>query len=356
MSLCKKKTILGLSILVLMSIGLITLSVSNKTPKTNSADPMEGIVVDGTITEAEWEGCDWKVGFYLDIDDVGNPPDTDGNNYLYLGEDLNNLYIGLDLCSDKTGGTNGEWVSVWLNTNNRSFSDAQAWESYYDDGVESLMYDVENDQEWKFLSNTISGFQSTINDDSEYSAIYGNIDGNKADMDYLDALVFNITAENVGGYYISRVEFNVDFKVWYNDFFDGIFLDNIQRVNFQIYTSANTTILEHYLYLAYNNGTINNDDQNQIRELSTSTSQEMLQFNYGPGNLSATDIMKFVLYANSTSPFLTGINSLHITPYNNMTNHVATVTYPYTSISNYDIEWFKREQRIGPSDVRNSNS
>ncbi|MFX0074307.1 MAG: hypothetical protein ACFE96_02615 [Candidatus Hermodarchaeota archaeon] len=340
----KKKSVLVCLTLILMSIGLTSLSLSNETPKSSSDVPMEGVVVDGTITETEWEGRDWKVEFYLDIDDGGNPPDTDGYNYMYLGEDLNNLYIGLDLCSDKTGGTNGEWISVWLNTNNRSFSDAQAWESYYNDGVESLMYNVEKSQEWKFLSNVVSGFQSTINDDSEYIAIYGDIDGNKTHMDHLDTLVFNITAENVGGNYVSRVEFNVDIGVMYGDFFDDIFADNIQWITFQIYTIANTTISDHYLYLAYNDGTIDPDDKDQIRELSTDTSQEMLQFIYGPANLSATDEMKFVLYANSSSPFMTGINNLHISPYTNNTNNVATVTYPYTSISNYDIEW-----SFGPS-------
>lgn len=336
--------------LVLMSIGLTTLSLSSEIPKSSNSSPMEGIVVDGTITESEWEGRDWKVEFYLDIDDVGNPPDTDGNNYMYLGEDLDNLYIGLDLCSDKTGGTNGEWISVWLNTNNRTFSDAYAWESYYNDGVESLVYDVEKSQEWEFLSNVVGGFQSTINDDSEYSAIYGSIEGNKMHMDNLDALIFNVTAENVGGYYVSRVEFNVDIGVMYNDFFNDIFADNIQWITFQIYTNANTTISDHYLYLAYNDGTIDPDDTDQIRELSTSTTQEMLQFTYGPGNLSATYEMKFVLYANSSSPFMTGINSLHITPYTNHTNNVATVTYPYTSFNNYDIEW-----SFGPSANNASN-
>ena len=139
---------------------------------------MTGVTVDGTITEAEWEGLDWKVPFYLDIDDVGNPPDADGFNYFYLGEDLSNLYVGLDLCSDRTGGTNGEWVGVWLNTNNQTFSNYDEWESKLDDGVESLVYDVENDLVWEFLSNGIGGSLSRVNDESEYIATYGSISGN----------------------------------------------------------------------------------------------------------------------------------------------------------------------------------
>jgi len=61
---------------------------------------MQNIVVDGIINEAEWTDGDWKVEFYLNIDDAFNPPDKDGNNYMYLGEDVTNFYIGLDLCSD----------------------------------------------------------------------------------------------------------------------------------------------------------------------------------------------------------------------------------------------------------------
>ena len=79
-------------------------------PKMSGTTPMTGIVMDGIIEEDEWSDADWKVGFYLDIDDVGNPPDTDGMNYMYLGEDENNIYLGLDLLSDKTGEITGEWV------------------------------------------------------------------------------------------------------------------------------------------------------------------------------------------------------------------------------------------------------
>jgi len=350
MSLSKKKAILVFSVLVLMSIGLIAFSLSNETPKSSSVAPMEGIVVDGTINEAEWEGRDWKIGFYLDIDDVGNPPDADGNNYLYLGEDLDNLYVGLDLCSDKTGGTNGEWISVWLNTNNRSFSDYPAWESYINDGVESLVYDVEQSQEWDFISDTISGASMRVNDDSEYSALYGTIEGNTTHLFNLNNFVFNITAEYVGGYYISRVEFNVDTLKWFNGFFDDIFVENINWINFQIYTKSNISIPENHLYLAYSDGSVNPDDKDQVRSLSMNATQEVLQFDYGPGNLSANHIMKFVLYANGTSPFMTGINSLHLTYYVNQTNGVATVSAPYTSINNYDIEW-----SFGPSTNNASN-
>lgn len=324
--------------LLLMLMGMFSYSFSIVTPKTSGSLPMQGVTVDGTITEAEWEGLDWKVPFYLDIDDVGNPPDTDGYNYLYLGEDVSNLYIGLDLCSDKTGGTNGEWVSVWLNTHNRTFSNSVEWESNYNDGVESLVYDVEQDQVWDFLSDTIGGILSRVNDDSEYSATYGTISGNTTDLYNLNGIFFNITAELVGSYYVSTVEFIIDTVKWL-PLFDGIFASNIQWIEFQIYTKANISISDHSLYLAYSNGSVNPSDLNQVRTLSKNSSLEVLQFNYEVSNLSSNLEMKFLLYANDTSPFMTQIDSLHLTPYYNQSNSVATIGAPYTSINNFDIDW-----------------
>ena len=98
--------------------------------ETSGSTPMENVVIDGVINEAEWADKDWKIGFYLDIDEVFNPPDTDGWNYLYLGEDVSNLYIGLDLCSDQTADLTDEWIGVWLNINNRSFDSLTTWANY----------------------------------------------------------------------------------------------------------------------------------------------------------------------------------------------------------------------------------
>jgi hypothetical protein len=95
---------------------------------------------------------------------------------------------------------------------------------------------------------------------------------------------------------------------------------------------------------------VNPGDKDQIRELSTSTSLEVVQFDYNPANLSAAHEMKFVLYANDSAPFMTQIDSLHLSVYTNRSNMVATVTYPYTSINNYDIEW-----SFGPSANNASN-
>jgi len=159
----------------------------------------------------------------------------------------------------------------------------------------------------------------------------------------LNGVFFNTTAEFVSGDFVSRVEFTVDTLKWFG-IFEEIFASNIQWIQFQIYTKANISISEHILYLAYNDGTVNPGDLDQVRKLSTDTSLQMLQFDYGAGNLSSNNEMKFVIYANDTSPFMTHIDSLHITPYYNLTNGIATVSYPYSSINNFDIEW-----SFGPS-------
>lgn len=338
-----KKSIIVSLLLGLMILGLISFSYSFEGPNMSGSLPLSGVTIDGVINEDEWEALDWKVSVYLDIDDVGNPPDTDGFNYLYLGEDLSNLYVGLDLCSDQTGDTTGEWVGMWLNTNNRTFSDYNEWESFLDNGTESLVYDVENDKAWDFLSSTIGGVVSRVNDDSEYIATNGVISGNTTHLYNLNGEFFNITAEFVNGDYQSWVEFNVDTTKWFS-IFEEIFASNIEWIQFQIYTQANISISEHFLYLAYSDGSVNPFDADQVRVLSNGPSLDVLQFNYGAANLSSDLKMKFVLFANSTSPFMTQIDSLHITPYFNMSNSVATVTYPYTSINGFDIEW-----SFGPS-------
>ena len=180
--------------------------------------------------------------------------------------------------------------------------------------------------------------------------MYGSINGNTTHLDSVDGVFFNITAENVGGYYVNRVEFTIDTIKFFDGFFDDIFAANIQWIDFQIRTKANISISEHFLYLAYNDGSVNPSDTDQIRKLSTTSSLELLRFDYGAGNLSTNREMKFVLYANDTSPFMTQIDNLLLRPYYNSTNTKGTVSFPYTSINNFDIEW-----SFGPSTNNASN-
>jgi len=231
-----------------------------------------------------------------------------------------------------------------LNINNRSFSNYIDWANFLDNGTEALVYDVENQEEWPFLSNIIGGAQVDIADESEYNAIYGSISGGISELEFPgDGDYFNITAELVNGYYVSWVEFNVDLKQFY-PFFKDIFPYNIQWLNLQIHSEANESISEHEVFLAYSDGTVNPNDPNQVRSLSSTTSQEDLQMKCQKDNISATRELKFVFYANHSNPFKTLIDNIWITLFNNQSNSVSTVTYPYTSVNNYDVKW-----SFGPS-------
>ncbi len=76
----KKIVNLAIPIIFLNLIFIGGVSYGASLPRTSGTTPMTNIVMDGVIDEDEWSYADWKVGFYLDIDDVGNPPDTDGMN------------------------------------------------------------------------------------------------------------------------------------------------------------------------------------------------------------------------------------------------------------------------------------
>lgn len=331
-----------LIIALLMVFGIGSTVIADSTP-------MKNINIDGIITDAEWSDRDWKVPFFLDIDDVGNPPDSDGYNYIYLGEDTQNLYIGLDLASDKTGNITGEWLSLFLITNNRTFSDYNGWEEYLNNGTESLVYDVENDQIWPFLSDTIGGASNRVNDESEYNALYGTIEGSTVELDGLDDIYFNITSEFDNGYYISQVDFSIDTTKWFW-IFNEIYAETINTIRFQMNHTVNDTINEHKLYLRYPNGTLNPDDPDQVRSLNTGTSVEILDFWYDGGNLTADHKMQYTLFANNTTPFQTEIDMFWLIPYYNLSNSVVSLTYPYTSINDFQIEW---SFGPGPDNVSN---
>ena len=82
------------------------------------------ITIDGNISSGEWDDAAHIEQWYMDADEEN----TDGNNYMYLTEDATYLYIGLDLCSDTTNDGTGEWVGVWLNTNQTQFFN-ESWQS-----------------------------------------------------------------------------------------------------------------------------------------------------------------------------------------------------------------------------------
>jgi len=123
------------------------------------------IVIDGNLSAGEWSDATHVTKWYMDAD----PENADGYNYMYLAEDLDNLYIALDLSSDQTNNESGEWVGVWLNTNETVVEDADSdirvdqWEAALNNGLESLFYNVENDTVFPFIDPSGSSSGPTHN-------------------------------------------------------------------------------------------------------------------------------------------------------------------------------------------------
>jgi len=312
---------------------------------------MGNIVIDGVINETEWSDGDWKDEFYLNIDDAFNPPDSDGFNYLYLGEDLDNLYIGLDLCSDQTGDETDEWLGVWLNTNNRSFTNTSDWESYFNDGVEALIHDVEKDDVYPFFTNNINSWGGKdFNNNNEFNPVLGNIEGDYTLLDIGAGDYFNITSvPNLGDHQI-WIDFSIDVSDWFT-YFGELFASAMQEIRFVLRTRVNTTITDQKIILWYNNGTWNKDDPKQIFEINDDIGWLPESFWYEGGNLTVDHKLQFSLYGNHSEPFMTQFDYFEFDIYFNSTNDKGgAMVYPFSSISNYQIEW-----DFGPSANNASN-
>jgi hypothetical protein len=336
----RRNLVILLILSCLLLISLYSLEANANLPKTSNASPMENIIIDGNINETEWSDADWKIEFYLNIDEIFNPPDSDGYNYLYLGEDLNNLYIGFDLCSDQTGDVTEEWLGVWLNINNRSFDTITTWENYFNDGIESLIHDVENDDVLPFFTDSITSWSGKkFNSDSEYNPILGNIEGNYTHLDSGIGPSFNITSvQNLGDHQI-WIDFSIDVSDWFPNF-GTLLASAVQGIDFTLRSRVNTTITDQKIILWYNNGTWNKDDPKQVFEINDDTGWLAESFWYDGGNLTVDHKLQFSLYGNHSAPFITQFDYFIFEVYYNSSNNKGgAMTYPFSSITNYQIEW-----------------
>jgi hypothetical protein len=350
----KPKTLVFLCFLTfLLGLSIYSVATTAEIPKTSGTAPMKNIVIDGTISEAEWANRDWKIKFYLNIDDLFNPPDKDGFNYMYLGEDYKNFYVGLDLCSDQTGDPTDEWVGVWLNVNNRSFDDLLTWASYIDNGTESLLHDVEHDDFFPYFRDelqTMSGGYD-VNNDGEYTAVYGTTQGDYTLFnDILPTPSFNITSALVSGDNVTRLDFAIDIKEWYA-LFPEIYAANVQAMRLYIECRSSTVINDNKVVFWYSDGTMNPDDPLQTIAINNGTSWVSKYYPYGVANLSSDHIMRFSIIGNHSAPFTTYFEQIEFAIQNNRTNTFnGAMINPYHTISNYEIEW-----TFGPSANNASN-
>lgn len=140
------------------------------------------IVIDGILSAGEWDNAINVTKWYMDAD----PENYDGFNYMYLTEDRDNVYIALDLVSDQTNDEAGEWVGIWLNTNKTIIDDPDwldrdlMWQDALNKGMESLLFDVDNNQVIPYFDYTTGYKQTTIKnikDLSGFNAIEGTFEG-----------------------------------------------------------------------------------------------------------------------------------------------------------------------------------
>ncbi|MHA2035825.1 MAG: hypothetical protein ACW98X_05290 [Promethearchaeota archaeon] len=301
--------------------------------------PMNNVVLDGAINASEWADADWNITFYLDVDndpDFNGKINVDGNNTLYIGEDATNLYLGLDLWSDRSDNITDEWVGVWLNTANRVFDNYFDWVDYFDNGVETIVHDVELDKPWDYYSDFQGIWWLNINDDSEYIAHYGTTEGDKSNFDNITP-DFNITSEIVGPDNLYWLNFSIDMKKWV---YLEQELDVIEYMRIILGSRHNISINEHKLVLWNSDGTFPSlSDPDQVISLNTGTGYFEDNLRIEIGNMTIDKKLQFSLIGNHSTPFTTHIDFLRFNAFRNFTNWAGHVQVPYTTIGNYQLEW-----------------
>ncbi|MFX1380522.1 MAG: hypothetical protein ACFFA4_15660 [Promethearchaeota archaeon] len=303
--------------------------------------PMNNVVIDGVINENEWSGADWKINFYLDVDnkpDYNGKINVDGENVLYIGEDLSNLYLALDLCSDRSDNETNEWVGVWLNTANRTFDNFVDWVTFFDNGVETLLHNVEENLPWEYYLEDIALYTEHLNDDTEIIPTYGKVEGDSDILKYWWTVdVVNISSETVGVDDIYWVNFSVDLSKWY-PYPDEV--NAIQRIQIRVGTEHSIVINEFKLILWDSDGTLPLlNDPRQVISLNNQNFYMLELFDYDLANLTVDNKLQFSLFANNSAPFLTRLDRLDFNVYRNYTNWAGQVMVPYSTIKSYQLDW-----------------
>ncbi|MHA2204411.1 MAG: hypothetical protein ACXABC_01020 [Candidatus Thorarchaeota archaeon] len=301
----------------------------------NTISSVNSIIIDGNLSVDEWNTAVHKAKWYMDAD----PENSDGYNYMYIDEDIDNLYLALDLCSDQTNNESGEWVGVWLNTNNTVISNSDEWAAKVNQGMESLIYDVENDQLIPFFDP--SGFWDFeyyyIEQNSDFVVLNGTLSGDAGDLFSSDNQYLNITSEYNGSYYISRMDLEMDFYSLF-DSFPELYSPEIFQITVFCDSLGNVTINEHFLSIADEQAKLNQD----IRlGLPTGTSSSLAIADVARENFTSNT--KTILSFNGidNAPFVTSYDRITVEFRLNYSNFIGagTVDHPYTSIEAFDIAW-----------------
>jgi hypothetical protein len=285
----------------------------------------------------------------LDADntpDWNNKINVDGNNTMYIGEDLDNLYIALDLSSDRSDNDTGEWVGLWLNTENRTFDNEPDWYEYFNNGTETLLHDVEKNLPRQYFTNEIWLNFINITDTLEYDVTDGIVEGDYTDLyNQFDGNELNITSEAVGQNYTYWMDCSFDLTsvfpwlLWHTP------EDGLQEIDIVITFKFNTTVNDHKIIMWDSDGTIPPlNDSSQVKQLYTIDFFGTNITDYAIDNLVDNEEIGFSLYANHSNPFKINIDEIRFDVKYNRTNYAGSVYYPYSTIKSYQIDW-----SFGPS-------
>ncbi|MFW9767664.1 MAG: hypothetical protein ACFFF9_14625 [Candidatus Thorarchaeota archaeon] len=299
------------------------------------------ISIDGSISGGEWESAAHKVEWFMDAD----PENSDGYNYMYLDEDDNSLYIALDLCSDQTNNETGEWIGVWLNTNmtevnNGPYESPRDWEAALDRGMESFVFDVDNNETMEFFheSYNTAYFHNPVN----FVAVNGSLEGESSDTWSKDSVYLNATSVFNGTHYLTRVDIPIDFSTFF-PVFEELFLDHVRYLRLDYNFQHNTTLSEHFLSVSDLDGNLN---PSIVKSLGTGTGVIDSSVVLFPENFTSPSEVILSLNGIGAAPFKTSYDFLRIDLRVDSVNNIAEHTVlPYSSILSYNIDW-----SFGPSE------
>ncbi len=350
-----KKNTLTLAFLFLFLFSTFNSSVSvyanapkESIPKSSSSSTV--FRFDGKVTSGEWNE-NHTIAFLLDVDnDEGdltpNPPNKDGENYLYLGQDNKSLFLAFDFASDNTSDDAGEWFGVWLNVANRSFNDNQGWHDHIDNGTESVIFDVDNNKEWEYFhpSNT-EQLDLRFTSDSEYAVTRGTKVGDYLALEYDEDLYLNITSQNFGReYYWVNFSLNVT-KLF--TIFPDLYINGLLDFEFSFTYDLNVTINEHKLIVWNPDGSFPGlNHPEQVILIDNNAGEKTITKDIGIGNKTSGHLIQFSLFGNHSAQFKNSIDRLFIDVLHRKedsptsgSGFSAWCKYPYSSINTYAIAW-----------------
>ena len=317
--------------------------------ESNTASSLDSFVIDGDITEDEWSSPAHKIQWYMDAD----PENSDGYNYMYIDEDPYNLYVALDLCSDQTNNESGEWVGLWLNTNetdvfNNEWDYPVEWEAALNKGMETLLHDVENDKTIDFFADSGLGAWTSVKP-SEWIVVDGKLDGTQSDILWNDDVYLNMESEFNGTHYVYRLDLDIDF---YDSFtiFEDLYVEHVQEVRFWFRAKHNTTIGEHFLSVSDNQGALNPGIRSAM---GTSTSEILGNVDIFRENFTSGTNLRISMNGINDVPFNTSFDFMQYDIYIDQPTVIGqNSVYPYASIRNYDIAWSYGPSANNASDHR----